>query len=574
MITREDLQSISLLAGLPPEQIDAIAARAADLTLDPGDWLIREGEQAAFFFLLRGRVTVFKTMAGVDREINAIGPGSYFGEVPLLLGSPAIASIRADEPSRVARLEADDFNELILCSRPLSDQLFATMVQRITKARALIVELPRTAITLVGQRWDPACHELRNFLARNRVVYTWVDQSDSNAAARVPGGISDDAACPLLVFPDGSRLTSPTLRAVAQHIGLRTTLSVSSADGAYDVAIVGGGPAGLAAAVYGASEGLKTMLIERLAPGGQAGSSSRIENYLGFPAGLSGDELSARAWRQAERFGAEIVVARETVGLAPSGGVEAAGSAHMVRLDGDECIRARAVVLALGVSWRRLEAEGIDRLVGRGVYYGAARTEAQQIRGKHIHLLGGGNSAGQAAVWFANYAQQVSMLMRGPSLAASMSQYLIDQLKTKRNVELRFNTELVAVDGRDHVEQLTLRDRGSGTRRTEPTGDVFILIGADAETGWLPPAIVRDTPGYVCTGRDMLQVLEGQASQGPSAGSPGAAWILERDPYLLETSVPGIFAAGDVRHGSIKRVASGVGEGSMAIAFVHQYLAG
>src|SRR6266498_3018081 len=304
MITREDLQSISLLAGLPPEQIDAIAARAADLTLDPGDWLIREGEQAAFFFLLRGRVAVFKSMAGVDREINAMGPGSYFGEVPLLLGSPAIASIRAEEPSRAARLEVEDFHELILCSRHLSDQLFATMVQRITRARDLTAEIPRTAITLVGQRWDPACHELRNFLARNRVVYTWVDQGDSGAAARVPGGLSDDAVCPLLVFPDGSRLTSPTLRAVAERIGLRTS---AAADGAYDVAIVGGGPAGLAAAVYGASEGLKTMLIERLAPGGQAGSSSRIENYLGFPAGLSGDELSTRAFRQAERFNAEIV---------------------------------------------------------------------------------------------------------------------------------------------------------------------------------------------------------------------------------------------------------------------------
>jgi thioredoxin reductase (NADPH) len=225
------------------------------------------------------------------------------------------------------------------------------------------------------------------------------------------------------------------------------------------------------------------------------------------------------------------------------------------------------VILAPGVSWRRLAAPGIDRLLGRGVYYGAARTEAHQVRGKHIHLLGGGNSAGQTAVWFANYAEQVSMLVRGRSLAASMSQYLIDQLATKRNVDLRFNTEVVAVDGRDHVEQLTLRDRVGGTQRTEPTGGVFILIGADAETGWLPPAIVRDTPGYVCTGRDMLQALE-------AAGNLGAGWTLPRDPYLLETSVAGIFAAGDVRHGSMKRVASGVGEGSMAIAFVHQYLAG
>jgi thioredoxin reductase (NADPH) len=567
MITREDLQPIPLLAELPPEQLDAIAARAAELTLDPGDWLIREGEQAAFFFLLRGRVAVIKTMAGAEREINTIGPGAYFGEVPLLLGSPAIASIRAEESCRVARLEADDFNELILCSRRLGDQLFATMVQRITQARARTADIPRTAITLVGQRWDPECHALRNFLTRNRVVYTWVDQADADAASRVPGGLAEDARCPLLVLTDGSRLTAPSLRAVAEHIGLATRPSAAAAEGVNDVVIVGGGPAGLAAAVYGASEGLKTILIERLAPGGQAGSSSRIENYLGFPTGLSGEELSSRAWRQAERFHAEIILAREAVGLAPAGSAEADGRAHTVRLDGDECVRARAVILAPGVSWRRLAAPGIDRLLGRGVYYGAARTEAQQVRGKHIHLLGGGNSAGQTAVWFANYAEQVTMLVRGRSLAASMSQYLIDQLATKRNVDLRFNTEVVAVDGRDHVEQLTLRDRVDGTQRTEPTGGVFILIGADAETGWLPPAIVRDTPGYICTGRDMLQVLE-------AAGNLGAGWTLPRDPYLLETSVAGIFAAGDVRHGSMKRVASGVGEGSMAIAFVHQYLAG
>ncbi|HLQ23300.1 MAG TPA: FAD-dependent oxidoreductase [Gemmatimonadales bacterium] len=572
MITREDLRSVSLLAELPPEQVDAIAARAADLILDPGDWLIREGELAAFFFLLRGRLAVFKSVAGVDRQIGTYDPGVYLGEVPLLLNSPAIASLRAEEPSRVARLEADAFHELILCSQRLSDQLFATMVQRITRAREVTAAIPRTAITLVGERWDSACHEVRNFLARNRVVHTWIDLADPDAGARVPGGLPADVACPLLVFPDGSRLTTPTLREVAERIGLRTSLSVAAADGAYDVAIVGGGPAGLAAAVYGASEGLKTMLIERLAPGGQAGSSSRIENYLGFPTGLSGDELSARAWRQAERFGTEIVLTREAVGLAPAGGTGADGTVHLVRLDGDECVGARAVVLALGVSWRRLDAEGIDRLVGRGVYYGAARTEAQGVRGKHIHLLGGGNSAGQTAVWFASYARQVTMLVRGPSLAASMSQYLIDQLKTKRNVELRFNTEVAAVEGNDHVEQVTLLDRVQGTRSTEPTGGVFILIGADAETGWLPPAIVRDTPGYVCTGRDMLQVLETRARQPLSA--EGAAWTLPRDPYLLETSVPGIFAAGDVRHGSIKRVASGVGEGSMTIAFVHQYLAG
>jgi thioredoxin reductase (NADPH) len=566
MISREDLQSIPLLAELPPDQVDAIAARAADLNLEPGEFLLEEGEQAAFFFLLRGQITVIKTFAGVKRDINILTAPTYFGEVPLLLGSPAIADLRANEACRVARFEMEDFQELFLTSRSLSDQLFSTLVERIAKARGLVSEIPRTAITVVGQSWDRECHELRNFLARNRVAYTWVE-SDDAAAARVPGGFSPGTACPLVVLPDGSRLLKPSPRELAESIHLGSKFSIAAANGTYDVAIVGGGPAGLAAAVYGASEGLKTILFERLATGGQAGTSSRIENYLGFPAGLSGDELSTRAARQAERFGAEIVIAREAMGLAPGGSAEPGGLAHTLKLDGDDCVRARAIVLATGVSWRQHDAEGIGRMLGRGLYYGAARTEAHRTRGKHIHLLGGGNSAGQAAMWFSNYADQVTMLVRGRSLAASMSQYLIDQLAAKRNLEIRYNTELVAVDGREHVEQVTLRDRLTGESRTEPTGAVFILIGADAKTGWLPATIVRDERGYVCTGRDMLEVIESQ-------GGGAATWTLERDPYLLETSVPGVFAAGDVRHGSIKRCASGVGEGSMSIAFVHHYLAG
>ena len=573
MITGDDLQSMPLLAGLPREQVDAIAARAADLNLEPGDWLVQEGEQAGFFFLINGQVSVHKLMAGEDRLINVFHPGDHFGEVPLMLGSTSLASLCADERSRVARLEVDDFQELILTSRALGDQLFNNLVQRLTRAHDVIVDIPRSAITLVGQRWDPACHDLRNFLARNRITFDWVDLADEGAVARIKGGLAEGTLCPLLVLPDGRRLTTPSPREVADSIGLRTQASVSAEAGCYDVAIVGGGPAGLAAAVYGASEGLKTVLVEQLAPGGQAGASSRIENYLGFPTGLSGDELSLRAWRQAERFGAEIVRAREAVSLIP-GGPDGGDSTHVIGLDGDECVRARAVILALGASWRKLDADGVGRLLGRGVYYGAARTEAQRTRGKQIHLLGGGNSAGQAAVWFSNYAQQITMLCRGPSLAASMSQYLIEQLKAHRNVEIRFNTEVIAVGGHDHVEQITLRDRAQNTERTEPTGGVFILIGAIAETDWLPAAIVRDTPGYICTGRDMLQALEERARAGAAGTGLGASWKMPRDPYLLETSVPGIFAAGDVRHGSIKRVASGVGEGSMAIAFVHQYLAG
>jgi thioredoxin reductase (NADPH) len=325
------------------------------------------------------------------------------------------------------------------------------------------------------------------------------------------------------------------------------------------VAIVGGGPAGLAAAVYGASEGLATVLIEREAPGGQAGTSSRIENYLGFPIGLSGDELGARALQQARRFGTEILVAREVVGVDPG----QVGVEHAVLLDGGERVRARSVVLASGVSWRRLEVPGAEGLVGRGIYYGAARTEALNCQGQHVFLVGGGNSAGQAAMFFASYARKVSLLARGADLADTMSHYLIRQLATKGNIEVRTRSRIVRVEGEQRLEHIVVEDRATGALSTEPASAVFVFIGADAETRWLPEAIIRDDGGYVCTGRDVLDLITKDRSP----------WALARDPHLLETSVPGIFAAGDVRHGSMKRVASGVGEGSMAIAFVHQFLA-
>jgi thioredoxin reductase (NADPH) len=301
------------------------------------------------------------------------------------------------------------------------------------------------------------------------------------------------------------------------------------------------------------------VLIEREAPGGQAGTSSRIENYLGFPTGVSGDELGSRALQQAKRFGAEIVVARQVVGI----DADPAARERAVRLDGDERVGARSIILATGVAWRQLEAPGCDTFLGRGVYYGAARTEAPSVRGQDIFLVGGGNSAGQAAMFFANYARSVTLLVRGTSLAATMSRYLIDQLASKDNIQVRTEHRVMRIEGGDHVERIVVENRRTGEIRTEPAAAVFIFIGADAETSWLPGTVIRDARGYVCTGRDVTDLV---------AQSNGH-WALERDPYLLETSVPGVFAAGDVRHGSIKRVAAGVGEGSMTIAFVHQYLA-
>jgi thioredoxin reductase (NADPH) len=340
-------------------------------------------------------------------------------------------------------------------------------------------------------------------------------------------------------------LVAPTLRELACALDLR----VDPSSDAYDVVIVGGGPAGLAAAVYGSSEGLRTLMIEREAPGGQAGTSSRIENYLGFPAGLSGADLGARALEQATRLGAEIVVTRSAEAIEPSAGE------HVVVLDEGSRVRARAVVLALGVTWRTLPIDGIERFTGRGVYYGAARAEAPTTRGKDAYLIGGGNSAGQAALFFSEYARTVTIVCRGPALSRSMSAYLVEQLARKPTVRLEMCSEIVAVEGDDHLRAIVVRGPDGESRRE--TDAVFVFIGGDPRTEWLPPEILCDEQRYVVTGRDL-------------AHDP--RWPLERDPFLLETSVPRIFAAGDARHASIKRVAAAVGEGSMAIAFVHQVL--
>jgi thioredoxin reductase (NADPH) len=567
MITGDLLTRIPLFAGLPDNERASLAARAADVRVRPDEWLILEGQAPAFFALLEGQLAVFKMVAGQDRRIHTYNPGEYFGEVPLLLGSPAIASLRATEPSRVARLDASDFQDLISHCRVLNAEILRTMTQRVGRLQQLASESTTPTATLIGHRLDLDCHNMREFLARNRVIFTWLDLDDPECVERMRADASlptprdlERVRLPFVVLADGRGLEAPTLREAADAVGLQTSPGRDD----YDVVVIGCGPAGLAAAVYGASEGLRTLAVERVACGGQAGTSSRIENYLGFPAGLSGDELSGRARHQALRFGAELLVARSVTRIETGSASFDAGDVHTIVLEDGTRVTARAIIIATGVQWRRLDVPGMERFAERGVYYGAAATEALGLRGRKVHLIGGGNSAGQAALLFSSYAESVTMLVRGPSLAASMSQYLIDQLATKANVTIETETEVVQVDGADRLETIDVV-RGRSKQRDRRASDaLFVFIGAQAETSWFPADLIRDQWAYVCTGRDVMDLLRERTS---------TTWPRERDPYLLETSVPGIFAAGDVRHGSIKRVASGVGEGSMAIAFVHQYLA-
>ena len=414
---------------------------------------------------------------------------------------------------------------------------------------------PFEGLRLLGARWSPKAYELRDFLARNQVPYQWHDieavDRDPETRRLLDSLSPDEQKFPLAVFRDGETMQDAKPHEVAAKLGLQTRAGLEF----YDIAIVGGGPAGLAAAVYGASEGLKTVMVESEAPGGQAGLSSRIENYLGFPSGLSGGDLARRAVTQARRFGVEIVSPQEATR------VRVDGPYRYIQLSDGAEISCHSLLLAMGVQWRKLNVPGMDRLQGAGVYYGAASTEALSCRDEEVYIVGGANSAGQAAMHFARYARRVVMLVRSPSLAATMSQYLIDQIRQTENIQLEFNSRVIAVHGEDRLRSISVACDTSGETQEIPATALFIFIGAEPRTAWLDGVIERDSRGFIVTGPDLLH-----------DGKPPKGWTLERDPGLLETNVPGIFAVGDVRHGSIKRVASGVGEGSVAIQFVHQYL--
>jgi thioredoxin reductase (NADPH) len=405
-------------------------------------------------------------------------------------------------------------------------------------------------LRVVADRWSPDGHRIRDFLARNGVPYTFLDVETSDEAKEIAGAALPAAGLPIVVLDGGERMENPLTAVLAERVGLRREAERAF----YDLAIVGGGPAGLASAVYGASEGLKTVLVEREATGGQAGTSSRIENYLGFPSGLSGADLARRGTAQAQRFGVEILAPREVSALRVDGPYKILEFA-----DGGE-ISCHALMLSMGVDWKRLDAEGADEFSGRGVYYGAAMTEAANCRDERVFVVGAGNSAGQAALFFADVAERVVMLVRGTGLGASMSRYLVDRIENHERIEVRTRTSVAACHGDDRLEAVTVRDADTGETAQEPASLLFVFIGAAPHTDWLPPDVARDARGFVYTGPDI-----------PPAALDG--WPIERPPFLLEASVPGVFVAGDVRAESVKRVASAVGEGSVAVAFIHRHLA-
>jgi thioredoxin reductase (NADPH) len=409
-----------------------------------------------------------------------------------------------------------------------------------------------SAVRVVGHRWSEYSHDVKMFLARNYVPYRWYDiERDAEAQRLLDLAQAAPTDLPLVLVPEGDALRSPSTLELAGALGLHT----SAQQRLYDVCIVGGGPAGLAAAVYAASEGLSTVIVEREAPGGQAGQSAAIENYLGFPKGLSGSDLTQRAMAQASRFGAEMVVARDVVGF------EARGPVRAVLFDGSGEIEARALIVATGVSYRRLEAAGLEQLTGRGVYYGVNASEASQCQGHEVYVVGAANSAGQAALNLSRFARRVVLVVRAGTLMDTMSRYLVERITSTPNIAVRYRSEVVSGRGNSHLEALTLADSDSGVTEEVSSSWLFVFIGASPRTEWLGPDVVRDDRGFVVTGQDLL------------ASAWAQRWPLTRAPYVLETSVPGVFAAGDVRLDSMKRVASAVGEGAMSIYLVHRYLA-
>jgi thioredoxin reductase (NADPH) len=457
----------------------------------------------------------------------------------------------ADTDAAIRAINDVDLDHYLLKPWDPPEELLYPYLDELLDSWKRAARAPFDGLTLLGHQWSAETQELKEFLARNQVPYRHLQGEDATAI-RKAAALEEDAVLPATVFPDGTVLRRPSLRELAEQCGLATTAGSPF----YDVIVVGAGPAGLGSAVYAGSEGLRTLLVERTATGGQAGTSSRIENYLGFPRGVSGAELAQRAREQAVKFGVEVLTTAEVTAIAPQ------GDGRVVRFaDGSE-VTAHAVVLATGVEWTRLPATGAEEFAGRGVYYGADPHEAVGCKGEEVYLVGAANSAGQAALHFAKFASKVVMLCRGPDLRRSMSEYLVARIEAADVIEVRTCTQVVAIEGDGHVERLVLGDANTGQTETVPASRLFVFIGAQPPTEWLGEAFARDAHGFLRTGPALLD----------AEGRPPEGWPLSRTPYHLECSVPGVFVAGDVRAESVKRVAGAVGEGAMAVTLVHRYL--
>jgi thioredoxin reductase (NADPH) len=518
---------------------------------EAGQVLFRAGDtQNDFFVVLEGEVEMIDDFAGEARTMGVMRQGRFVGDLNMLIGQPIYLSAVVRVGGEVLVISRERLKEVVAEEPNLSDIILkAFLARRAWSVRAGL------GLRIIGSRHSSDATRLRGFATRNRLPHVWVElEEDPNAEALLEGFGTDASETPVTIWQDKDVLKNPTNAELARAIGLKVAVPRKRT---YDLVVVGAGPAGLGAAVYGSSEGLSTLALESTALGGQAGTSSRIENYLGFPAGLSGFELASRALVQADKFGTQTAVPQEAVS------VNREGDHYRIGLSEAGEVVARSVIAASGARYRRLEVPGIERFEGVSVHYAATEAEAQPFEGEEIAVVGGGNSAGQAALFLAGRAQRVWLLVRGDDLDKGMSSYLFDRVTDAENVELLANTEVRELVGEDRIEGVVVEDNRSGARWSLGARALFVFIGAEANTGWLQGAVELDERGFVLTGGELSRsVLEG-----------GALRQLSREPYLLETSLPGVFAAGDVRSGSIKRVASAVGEGAMAVRLVHQYLA-
>lgn len=534
---------------LGEEQIELLAEHAETLYCQKGDVLIAEGETDFPFYLVKqGRIRIVEHSQDKEEEITVHGPGEFTGDIDMLTGRRALFSAVASTDCTVLKLEAEELREVVREHSSLGDLLLRAFLMR----RKLLLESDFAGVRVIGSRWSQDTFRIRDFLASNHVPVTWLDLEEDEGVDRLLArlGIRPEET-PIVIYGKHEILRNPSNEELAEAAGFQTEPD----EDLYDVVVVGGGPAGLAAAVYAASEGLKTLVLEENAPGGQAACSSKIENYLGFPTGLSGGELAERAVIQAEKFGVDILTPGRAVGLEASGGFK------VITLANGERVWTRTAVIATGASYRRLPLDNLERYEGSSIFYSATTVEAHLCHENEVAVVGGGNSAGQAAVFLAEQARRVHMIVLEESLEDYMSRYLIRRIEGADNIHVAYQTEITALHGDEHLEKITTRNNKTGETNEYEVAAVFIFIGADPHTDWLRDTLELDEQGFIKTG----DMLKGFRANG--------AILPDRRPYLLETSMPGVFAAGDVRANSVKRVASAVGEGSMCVQFIHQALA-